>query len=38
MAVLKDTAWIIISQSRAEGGKDVLMALVLKLELKIKVA
>lgn len=30
MAILKDTAWIIISQSRAGGGEDVLMALVLK--------
>lgn len=37
MSILKDTAWI-ISQSRAGGGEDVLMALVLKLGLKIKVA
>lgn len=38
MAVLKDTAWIIISRSGAGGGEDLLMALVLKLGLKIKVA
>lgn len=38
MAILKDTAWIILSQGRAGGGEDVLMGRVLKLGLKIKVA
>jgi len=38
MAILKDTAWIIIiSQSRAGGGEDALIAVVLQLGLKIKV-